>query len=232
MPLKEYSMTFIVSNGSTLLADKLVSHRPGSVTGLPKGRTVKCFSNEATKIHRFAKPVLVYDRLIKAMAVAGDATTVEPVLSHLRKGYDLKELIHYETLVNVKPFFFTNDNTMMFLTHDCETVTVKRVGKHINTYTYATGEVVYTGAASERVDAVNCFLPKGVRLTPIEAHSVACRESKMVSEEFDYYTVPSDQLISNQKLSPRQIELMFEKLSKQLKLNPSQFNSHYSTVNI
>jgi len=220
-------MTFIVSTGQFLYADKLCSmtHR---MEGQPDGRTSRSFVNDIRKIKVFANPAFVRGQEVVAMAATGVARFIPNVHEHLDRGDDFKDLINYEARTGLYQVF--KDTSWLFVTKEGTTIVVSRNQKtstiDIDTYE----GVVTLGATQEYIKHINSLLSTTQSLTPLEQMVLSSRYSKLVSEEFDYFSLKTGQVTYDQKLSERQVTMMIAKINDRICIDDGAFNPSYCSV--
>lgn len=208
-------MTLIVSNGQFLYADKLCSIT-GRAPGQPAGKQYKTYVNDVCKIKVFDKPALVYGRRCLAMSLSGNTAYQTAIHRHLDAGDEFEELVRYECVTgNLK--MFKSGIEYVFLMEDGLTRLVHTKDDSIKSI--LTSGIVTSGATHTYLNHIDVMCPKGQALTPLEMMVLSSRHSKSVSEEFDYYSAATGQLVMDQKLSDRQAVAVIERVNARLRID-------------
>lgn len=233
-------MTYIIYDGKTLIADKLVKQAVGGYMGArrirdedgfykPVGtsKTVSVYYNDACKIFPLRKGTFLGQK-IKVLAFAGTINNIEELLSAVEAGCDLDAYMTVD--VNIQPNsqrrIFNGKTSMMVITEDNQGAVFTSNGKNI-------GKVdslpLHIGCGVSTVDGINYLLD--TRVTALEAHTLASTHDEEVSVEFDYYIPETGTFVQNQVLSHRQREHILKKIQGRINVVAKPVNSRYINTN-
>jgi hypothetical protein len=218
-------MTYVIYDGKTLIADKLLKQSVG---------TYMCTRREPDeegfyRPHGSSKAVPVYYRdackiiplrngkflgkKIKVLAVAGTITNLEEMLSALEAGCDLDAYMTVD--VNIQPVsarrMFSGKTSIMVITDDNVGAIFTAHGRNINRHDELP---LHMGCGTDVVNGVNYHLKEN--MTALEAHTMASTHDRQVSLEFDYYIPATGKLVRDQLLTTRQRESILKKIQSRV----------------
>ncbi|QBJ02916.1 hypothetical protein MZD04_gp390 [Pseudomonas phage Psa21] len=230
-------MTYIVYDGKTLIADKLMSQGVGSyalgrkprtaggfVVNRP-GKKVDVYYNDTEKVI-FLRKGLYEGKEIKCLAMAGQIVNLGELISYLEQGHDLDHYLDCEAAVYpVKERRnFGPGNSITVVMKDGAGYNFHHVSDGIDRVMSSKG-LIHGGAGVSWVNGINPHL--STPLTALEAFVIGSHYSSVVSEEFDYYCSVTNEYKKNQKLSMRQRESILARVQSRFALNGEVANENY-----
>ncbi|MNC15766.1 hypothetical protein D3C87_1150050 [compost metagenome] len=229
-------MTYVIYDGKTLIADKLVKQTVGGymcgrrqrdAEGFYKptgsSSTVPIYYRDACKIFLMREGKFLGQK-IKAIAIAGTINNVEEMLNAVEAGCDLDSYMTVD--VNIQPNsarrIFNGKTSIMVITEDNVGAVFTSNGRTIHKHD---GPPMHMGCGAEVVNGINYHLEKPA--TALEAHTLASTHDEQVSLEFDYYIPETGTFVRDQKLSDRQRKHILKKIQSRINVVTEPLNSTY-----
>lgn len=228
-------MTYIVFDGTTVIADRIVSLQSGSgvfgrreirkdgMVSMSKSAPAhEVYFNDTSKLI-FPPKATYKGEKIKLFALAGSAGPLASLSGALLHEVDLDDIMKVD--VSIMPperrYFFNGKSNYFILTEDGK-------GHHAyrNEDSISCDNVRWAHLGSGRpvVDSVRTFIPGILQdtapdLTALEAFVLAAGQTETVSMNFDYYHIPTGEYKTNQQLSERQMEIIMNRIQSRIKLS-------------
>jgi ATP-dependent protease HslVU (ClpYQ) peptidase subunit len=220
-------MTYIVYDGKTLIADKLmrqtigtntIGRKPVKKSGYVDFRRaakgVDVYYNDVSKLI-FPENATFNGKKISVVSFAGSVGNTSELLNALAAGVDLDAYTRVE--VNIRPNsarrVFNGATSMMVVTEDGEGTVITSNGSHINS---STELPMHLGSGRAAVDGVNPLLDKS--MTSLECFVIASNHCDTVSHEFDYYVPATKAYVKDQRLTERQNKQILNKIQARIDL--------------
>lgn len=237
-------MTYIVSDGKHVIADKLLQASfGGSLTGRtpptednrfvynPTRRDTDFWFNDANKLVA-VDGGMYQGEAIKVLGLSGSTRNLPDLLGALEQGVDFQDYLRVEAnILPVEERRIFGDNTCIFITlENGESMKFYGDGKSIRHL--RTKKFLHTGSGTDVVDSMRRIvnLPEGrqTKLTALEAFVVASSHCDTVSRAFDYYCIESGKFVRNQQLTDRQTLAILNGLQKRVNVEFIRSEKPYS----
>lgn len=224
-------MTYVVYDGTILIADKMVQQTVGSylfgrkprredgtVNQHKAGTPVTIKYSDCLKIIKPAAGTYEGKKIVR-LAAAGLVTNLGEVIEYLERGGELNDYILSEVCIQPKTArrFFVEGNQLLVITEDGKGAMIQPNKSGIGHYDQMP---IHIGCGAAWVGDLLTLSRDDTKITSLEAHTYASNMDTGVSMSFDYYVPKTDVEVLNQTLTHKQRSKILHKLQSQIDITP------------